>query len=129
MIDFEDEVTDRTLERLKRTADVYLKGMIGEDYPLVVLSYLFDELKSACFVRAGLSNHKDTIKLACIIKYLPKALSKYTNYDGVIDFIDKMWFESTTFDFTAQSKFYQDALTEIIKNSNIATKFKGSPRT
>ena len=33
MIDFEDEVTDRTLERLKRTADVYLKGMIGEDYP------------------------------------------------------------------------------------------------
>lgn len=34
MIDFEDEVTDRTLERLKRTADVYLKGMIGEDYPV-----------------------------------------------------------------------------------------------
>ena len=66
--------------------------MIGEDYPLVVLSYLFDELKSACFVRAGLSNHKATIKLACIINYLPKALCKYTNYDGVIDFLDKMWY-------------------------------------
>ncbi|MDD2954350.1 MAG: head-tail connector protein [Parabacteroides sp.] len=51
-IDFDDEATNRTLNRLILTADAYLKGAIGENYPtdnhkakqiaLLLISDLYD---------------------------------------------------------------------------------------
>ncbi|MFI3202405.1 MAG: head-tail connector protein [Eubacteriales bacterium] len=51
-IDFEDEVIDRTLSRLMKTADAYLISSIGEGYPredekskqlaLLIIDDLFD---------------------------------------------------------------------------------------
>lgn len=51
-IDYADEMTDRNISRLIKTADAYLKGSIGADYPtedprakelaLIIISDLYD---------------------------------------------------------------------------------------
>lgn len=52
-IDYVDEMVDKNIERLIKTADSYLKGAIGEDYPkkdpraieltLIVIADLYDK--------------------------------------------------------------------------------------
>lgn len=51
-IDYADEMVDKNIKRLVKTADSYLKGAIGEDYPkedpraielaLIVIADLYD---------------------------------------------------------------------------------------
>lgn len=51
-IDYADDMVNRNIERLIKTADAYLKGSVGEDYPiadpkakeiaLIVISDLYD---------------------------------------------------------------------------------------
>ena len=51
-IDYADEMVDKNIKRLIKTADSYLKGAIGEDYPkedpraielaLIVIADLYD---------------------------------------------------------------------------------------